>query len=185
MLSVPESALMDRAAAAIVAECPVAYRVAVLVGRGNNGGDALLAGALLVRSGAEVTAVLLAPDVHDRGLATFAGAGGRVLEWAVDAATGATAIADARLVIDGIVGLGGKGGLRADAQSAIASITPGTPVVSVDLPSGLDPDSGDASHPHVRADVTVTFTAPKLCLVLEPASASAGMVVIADVGVNL
>lgn len=185
MLSVPESTLMDRAAAAVVAECPIAYRVAVLIGRGNNGGDALLAGALLVKGGAEVTAVLFAPDVHYRGLAEFAGAGGRVLEWAVDAATGATAIADARLVIDGIVGLGGKGGLRPDAQSAIASITPGTPVVSVDLPSGLDPDSGDASRPHVRADVTVTFTAPKLCLVLEPASASAGRVVIADVGVTL
>ncbi|MES1171589.1 MAG: NAD(P)H-hydrate epimerase, partial [Actinomycetota bacterium] len=87
--------------------------------------------------------------------------------------------------VDGIVGLGGKGGLRADAQSAIASITPATPVISVDLPSGLDPDSGDASRPHVRADVTVTFTAPKLCLVLEPAAASAGRVVIADVGINL
>ena len=65
------------------------------------------------------------------------------------------------------------------------AIIPGTQVISVDLPSGLDPDSGDASEPHVTADTTVTFTAPKFCLTLNPAAASAGRVVIVDVGVDL
>ena len=89
------------------------------------------------------------------------------------------------MVIDGIVGLGGQGGLRATAQSALKAILPGTRVISVDLPSGLDPDSGSATAAHVTADTTVTFTAPKLCLTLKPAAASAGRVVIVDVGVEL
>jgi len=89
------------------------------------------------------------------------------------------------VVIDGIVGLGGHGGLRDAAQAAVQAILPGTPVIAVDLPSGLSPDSGDASAPHVKAETTVTFTAPKLCLTLQPAAASAGRVVVADVGVSL
>jgi NAD(P)H-hydrate repair Nnr-like enzyme with NAD(P)H-hydrate epimerase domain len=98
---------------------------------------------------------------------------------------GAPALAAAALVIDGIVGLGGVGGLRDEAVDAVAAIPAHTKVVAVDLPSGLDPDSGAAGVPHVRADVTVTFTAPKICLVREPAAASAGRVVVADVGVSL
>ena len=67
MLHTPESVLMDRAAAAVAREAMGASRVALLVGRGNNGGDALLAGALLAEGGAAVTAILLAPDAHERG----------------------------------------------------------------------------------------------------------------------
>lgn len=185
MLSTPESALMDRAAAAVAAECSGHRTVALLVGRGNNGGDALLAGALLATAGAQVTAALVAPDAHERGLSKLTEAGGRVVEWAVDAPSARWAIAAAELVVDGITGLRGGAGLREPALSAVRAISHGSVVVAVDLPSGLDPDSGAADAPHVVADVTVTFTAPKPCLVLEPASASAGRVVIADVGIDL
>jgi hydroxyethylthiazole kinase-like uncharacterized protein yjeF len=182
MLRVPESTLMDAAAAAVAAECGTATPVALLVGSGNNGGDALLAGALLAERGAHVSAILFTPDAHERGLEHLAGAGGRILEWRDG---GKEALAAARLVIDGIVGLGGTGGLRDDAIDAVGAIAPKATVVAVDLPSGLDPDSGDAGVAHVHADVTVTFTAPKLCLTTEPAKASAGRIVIADVGVAL
>jgi len=185
MLHTPRAVLMDRAAAALAAEATGARAVALLVGRGNNGGDALLAGALIAGRGASVTAVLLTPDAHKRGLVALAEAGGRVLEWATDAAAAADAIAEADLVIDGIVGIGGKGGLRDDDSAAVGAIAPGTRVIAVDMPSGLDPDSGDASAPHVTAETTVTFTAPKACLVLDPAKASAGRVVLVDVGVTL
>lgn len=185
MLHTPEPVLMDRAAAAVAGEATGASSVALLIGRGNNGGDALLAGALLAGRGVPVTAVLLSPDAHKRGLLALAEAGGQVLEWAVNPEGSANAIAAADLVIDGIVGIGGTGGLREDAQAGVGAITPGTRVISVDLPSGLDPDSGDAGAPHVTADITVTFTAPKLCLTLDPAKASAGRVVIVDVGVTL
>ena len=185
MLHTPESVLMDRAAAAVAVEATGAERAVALVGRGNNGGDALLCCALLAGRGTAVTAVLLAPDAHPRGLAALTDAGGRVIEWDIDAAGALAHIADADLVIDGILGLGGRGGLREAAQAAVSIITPGTRVIAVDLPSGLNPDSGEASAPHVTADTTVTFTAPKLCLTLKPAAASAGRVVVADVGVDL
>jgi hydroxyethylthiazole kinase-like uncharacterized protein yjeF len=182
MLHVSESALMDAAAAAVAHECGDASPVAILVGSGNNGGDALLAGALLAKRGTHVTAILFTPDAHPRGLSHLAGAGGRVVEWGDG---GAAALAAAALVVDGIVGLGGRGGLRDEAIDAVTAIPPEATVVAVDLPSGLDPDSPDAGVAHVKADVTVTFTAPKVCLVREPAAASAGRVVIADVGVAL
>jgi len=185
MITTPEHVLMDRAALAVAGEATGAHRVAVLAGRGNNGGDALLAGSLLAGRGCSVTAVLLAPDAHARGLSELTKAGGQALEWVTDPEEAAFAIASADVVIDGIVGLGGAEGLREDAQAAVSAIKPGTTVISVDLPSGLNPDSGSADHPHVTADITVTFTAPKLCLMLEPAKASAGRVVIADVGVDL
>ncbi|MGC4174914.1 NAD(P)H-hydrate epimerase [Demequina sp.] len=185
MLSTPESVLMDRAAAAVAGEAHGTESVAVLVGAGNNGGDALLAGALLAGRGVPVSAVQLTPHVHPRGLERFTAEGGQLIEWVIDPIGAAAAIEAADTVIDGIVGLGGQGGLRPDAVAAVASIAPGTRVISVDLPSGLDPDSGDASAPHVTAETTVTFTAPKACLMLEPAKASAGRVVIADVGVTL
>ena len=79
-------------------------RVLLLVGAGNNGGDTLFAGARLARRGAEVRAVLLSPDrVHAGGLAALTAAGGRVVS---------AVPAGADLVIDGIVGIGGRGGLR-------------------------------------------------------------------------
>ena len=185
MLHTPEATLMDRASLAIAAECKGLSPVALLVGSGNNGGDALLAGALLARAGAGVTAVLFTPDAHPRGLAHLTDAGGRVLAWQQDPQGARSALRAAAAVIDGIVGIGGKPGLRPAAQEAVAEIAATALVVAVDLPSGLDPDSGDASAPHVTADVTVTFTAPKACLVDQPAAASAGKVVLADVGVGL
>lgn len=185
LLHTPESVLMDRAAAAIAEHAGGAPRVALLVGRGNNGGDALLAGAILAGRGAAVTGILLAPDAHERGLAALASAGGEVIEWDIDSASATAAIVHADLVIDGIIGLGGQGGLRAVAQAAVRAILPGTTILSVDIPSGLDPDSRAATASHVTADITVTFTAPKVCLTLEPASASAGRVLVVDVGVDL
>jgi hydroxyethylthiazole kinase-like uncharacterized protein yjeF len=186
----PEPVLMDRAAAAIAAEAITAgaspaRRVAILAGKGNNGGDALLAGALIATEGPTVTAILLSPDAHPRGLSRLAEAGGRVLSWHDGAERAAREISASDLVIDGITGLGGTPGLRPDARLAVEAISPHARVLAVDLPSGLDPDSPAASAPHVHAHVTVTFTAPKLCLVTQPAAASAGRVVIADVGVDL
>jgi len=185
MLHTPEEHLMDRASAAIAAECADLSPVVLLVGSGNNGGDALLAGALLAEAGAHVTAVLFTPDAHPRGLTQLTQAGGRVLAWQQDPQGARSALRAAAAVIDGIVGIGGKPGLRPDAQEAVAEVSPTAQVIAVDLPSGLDPDSGEDSAPHITADITVTFTAPKACLVDQPAAASAGKVVLADVGVGL
>lgn len=189
MRDTPERVLMDRAAAAVAAAAGAVLdqrggiagaRVVVLAGSGNNGGDALLAGALLARENAIVTAITLGSSVHARGRAALEEAGGRLVPGGDDARETA---AEADLAIDGIVGIGSRPGLRPDAAAVVEALT--CPVVAVDLPSGLDADSGDASATHVRADVTVTFTAPKRCLVEEPAAASAGAMVLADVGIGL
>lgn len=117
MARLPEGALMQRAAAGLAVVCAdvlgrvYGSRVVLLVGSGDNGGDALYAGARLARRGAGVRAVLLAPGrAHTGGLAALRRAGGLVVE-AGDA--GAVALVEgADLVVDGIVGIGGKGGLR-------------------------------------------------------------------------
>ncbi len=191
MMTVPEAALMDRAAAAVADACTslLASRetgvagasVVVLAGGGNNGGDALLAGALLAERGALVRVLPCSDRLHERGAARVSAAGGV----RTDAAAGPVLVAGADLVIDGIVGLGARAGLREPALSLVPLIPRATPVVAVDLPSGLEADSADDDAPHIRATTTVTFTAPKRCLIEQPAAAAAGRVVVADVGIEL
>ncbi|MDN4472540.1 NAD(P)H-hydrate epimerase [Demequina zhanjiangensis] len=191
MMTVPESDLMDRAAVEVAGEClrllesreagVEGAAVVVLAGSGNNGGDALLAGALLAEAGALVRVVPCTDRLHERGAARLSAAGGVRTE----ASAGPVLVAGADLIIDGIVGLGGRPGLREPALSLVPLIPRSVPVVSVDLPSGLEADSPTADAPHVRATSTVTFTAPKRCLLEQPAAAAAGNVVIADVGIDL
>src|SRR5262249_28333453 len=118
MAQLPDGALMARAATGLAVECatllgrPYGARVAVLVGAGSKGGDALHAGAALARRGALVHALLLTPDrAHPAGLAALQRAGGRVV------AAEPGELAHAELVIDGIVGIGGRGALRGAAVS--------------------------------------------------------------------
>ncbi|MGH3772053.1 MAG: NAD(P)H-hydrate dehydratase [Pseudonocardiaceae bacterium] len=132
--------------------------VALLVGAGNNGGDTLWAGAYLRRRGVAVTAVLLSPDrAHPQGLAALRGAGGRIAEQLPD---------HAHLVLDGIVGLSGRGGLRPAAARLVAAVR--VPIIAVDSPSGVDPDTGTAQGPAVTATETVTFGARKPVHLLAP-----------------
>jgi hydroxyethylthiazole kinase-like uncharacterized protein yjeF len=149
-------------------------RVVLLVGSGDNGGDALFAGASLARRGAAVSAVLLGSHTHEGGLAALRAAGGRV-------ATPA-ALRDADLVLDGIVGIGGKGALRDDAVAAVAEISPAALVVAVDVPSGVDADTGEVVGAAVRADVTVTFGTWKPGLLVDPGAEHAGALEFVDIG---
>ncbi|MFI6091519.1 NAD(P)H-hydrate dehydratase [Streptomyces sp. NPDC051218] len=193
MARVPEGALMQRAAAGLAVVCAEVLgkvygsRVVLLVGSGDNGGDALYAGARLARRGAGVTAVLLSPErVHGGGLAAFRAAGGRVAarEGADGVARGLLRRAD--LVVDGIVGIGGKGGLRGPAPELVGAVRVlGTPVVAVDLPSGVDADSGVVDGEAVRADVTVTFGAYKPGLLIDPGREYAGVVRLVDIGLEM
>ena len=189
MQAVPEGALMQRAAAGLAAECVRILRqgvygttVAVLAGAGDNGGDALYAGARLAGRGAAVTAVLLSPDrAHPGGLAALRAAGGHALPAGSPAAT--DVVAGARLVLDGIVGIGGSGGLRPAAAGLVAAVT-GT-VVAVDLPSGVDADTGAVEGEAVRADVTVTFGTLKPGLLVGAGAEHAGDVRLVEIGLDL
>jgi ADP-dependent NAD(P)H-hydrate dehydratase / NAD(P)H-hydrate epimerase len=182
MATLPAGALMQRAAHALAIECaallPKVYgaRVVLLVGGGNNGGDALFAGAELAARGARVTALLLdAEHAHADGLLALDRAGGRPA--GADAAT----VAGADLVVDGIVGIGGRGGLRG-AAIELAAAARDVLTVAVDVPSGVDADTGWAGDDVIAADVTVTFGALKAGLVVGPGAELVGEVRLVDIG---
>ncbi|GGO83579.1 NAD(P)H-hydrate dehydratase [Wenjunlia tyrosinilytica] len=189
MARLPEGALMQRAAAGLAATCAdllghvYGSRVVLLVGSGDNGGDALYAGARLARRGAGVTAVLLSPErVHGPGLVALRAAGGRATG---DRASGERLIQQADLVLDGIVGIGGKGGLRENAAALTrAARACGVLTVAVDLPSGIDPDTGEVRGAAVRADVTVTFGTHKPGLLIDPGAHHAGTVRLVEIGIG-
>ena len=189
MARLGDGVLMQRAAAGLAAASATAIgrvygaRVVVLAGVGDNGGDALFAGALLARRGARVDVVLVDPDrVHAGGLAAARQAGARV-------ATDTRVIARADVVLDGLVGIGGTGGLRPAAAVLAQHITGAdaggtTLVVAVDLPSGVDADTGEVAGPAVRADLTVTFGTYKPGLLVDPGAGHAGAVVLVDIGLE-
>jgi hydroxyethylthiazole kinase-like uncharacterized protein yjeF len=189
MALVPDGTLMRRAAAGLAAvsaslllQSPgyvYGARVVVLAGSGDNGGDALYAGALLARRGAAVIAIAAGPKAHPGGSAELRAAGGRITADAgpIDAAD---------LIIDGLLGIGGRGGLREPfaglaARAELARLD-GATVVAVDLPSGIDADTGVVEGPAVRADITVTFGAIKPGLLIDPGAGHAGAVELVGIG---
>lgn len=151
-------------------------RVLLLVGGGDNGGDALWAGARLAARGCAVEAVLLADHAHEDGLAALRAAGGRTVP------PGHAHRPD--VVLDGIVGIGGRPGLRDDAVAELARHE-GVPVVAVDVPSGVAVDTGEVDGPHVQATLTVTFGTYKPCHLLDPAAQACGPVHLVDLGLDL
>ena len=193
MARLPSGALMQRAAAGLAAVCaglvPRVYgsRVVVLAGSGDNGGDGLYAAARLARRGARVLAVAAGTRVHEAGATALRAAGGRV--------TGpgdpdlAAAMNAADLVLDGLLGIGGRGGLR-EPQAGLAALAEaaragdGTKVVAVDLPSGVDADTGEVTGAAVRADVTVTFGTWKTGLLVDPGADYAGLTKLVDIGLT-
>ncbi len=193
MAQLPDGALMQRAATGLARRCAALLadrfdrvygtRVLLLVGSGDNGGDALYAGAALARRGALVEALLLNPErAHAGGLEAVRAAGGRV----VDKVSG-----HVDLVVDGILGIGGRGGLRdaastvvADASAVLASDGAHPPVVAVDVPSGIDVDTGAVEGIAVHADVTVTFGVLKPGLLVGAGAVHSGLVELVDIGLG-
>jgi ADP-dependent NAD(P)H-hydrate dehydratase / NAD(P)H-hydrate epimerase len=209
MARLPDGTLMSRAAAGLASVCAgllgqvYGSRIAVLAGSGDNGGDALYAGALLAGRGAVVTAIAAAGRIHQEGAAELRRAGGRLLTAAGapaaggapdpnagpagDAAVGEV-LGRADLIIDGLLGIGGRGGLREPA-ARLAGLTErargdGAVVVAVDLPSGVDAETGVVAGPAVRADVTVTFGTWKPGLLIDPGASYAGTVEFIDIGLG-
>lgn len=191
MARLPEGALMQRAAAglayAVLDLLGSAYgrRVLLLVGSGDNGGDALYAGAVLARRGCRVEAWLLADRAHEGGVAALRAAGGRVARFSGPPGAPATTRAEApEVVVDGIVGIGGRGGLREEAVAALRAVA-GVPIVAVDTPSGVEVDTGELAGEHVRAALTVTFGTHKVAHLVDPAAAACGAVQLVDLGLDL
>lgn len=187
MARLPEGTLMQRAASGLASVCAdllgrvYASRVVLLVGSGDNGGDALYAGQRRARRGARVEAVTAGSKTHEAGLRALLDAGGRVL----DPSAAGAAIETADLIIDGLVGIGASGALRepyAELAKAVAAAR--GHVVAVDVPSGVDASTGRVEGAAVRARVTVTMGAYKTGLLVDPGAAYAGRVELVDIGLG-
>ena len=209
MAKVPDGALMQRAAAGLAATCArlldgvYGARVVVLAGSGDNGGDALYGGARLAARGAAVIAVAAGSRLHQAAAADLVARGGRIVDAAGPSSSAASggaaaateispaaiaAIAAADLFIDGLTGIGGHGGLREPAAS-LAQLTEqarrdGALVIAVDLPSGIDADSGEVHGAAIRSDVTVTFGTIKPGLLVDPGATFAGPAELIDIGLG-
>ncbi|ARD42796.1 bifunctional ADP-dependent NAD(P)H-hydrate dehydratase/NAD(P)H-hydrate epimerase [Actinomyces gaoshouyii] len=186
---------MRRAARAVAGAClaelrelrgsVAGSRVLVLVGGGRNGGDALLAGALLARRGARVEARPATDHPHGAALSEARAAGVAVADAPAPSPVGAAA----DLIIDGLTGIGASGPLRPRAAALIAPlIAAGAPgerafrVLAVDVPSGVGVDDGSLPGPVLAADRTVTFTCPRGAHLLPPAAPLSGRVDVVDLG---
>ncbi|MDQ1740147.1 MAG: ADP-dependent NAD(P)H-hydrate dehydratase / NAD(P)H-hydrate epimerase, partial [Pseudonocardiales bacterium] len=179
-----DGALMARAARAVTVETvgmlgfSYGARVVLLVGPGDNGGDALYAGAELSRRGVAVAAVLADPaKAHAGGLAALRAAGGRQVPLA-DAGP-------ADLIIDGLLGIGARGPVREALIPLVRwSLQSPAPVLSVDIPSGVDPDTGAVAGPAVRAAATVCMGALKAGLLVGQGRLHTGRLRLVELGLG-
>ncbi len=193
MATLSDGELMQRAAQGLEMICVdqilalrgtvIGAQVAVLVGSGNNGGDALWAATGLAQRGAKVCAYAMSDQVHSEGAAALVAVGGRIIDvHELDA----DPHIEADLILDGIVGIGGSGALRPPADSyARAASASSALIIAVDVPSGVDADTGAVADADscIEADLTVTFGCLKPGLLLAPGRFQVGEVTLVDIGV--
>jgi hydroxyethylthiazole kinase-like uncharacterized protein yjeF len=189
---IPGIILMESAAQRVVEYIAAHFspvteqRIVVVCGKGNNGGDGLaVARHIHIRFNPRSLQVVLTADAAELR-------GDAAVNLAMLHASGVQEYRDfgpemrsATLVIDAVLGTGLKGAASGSALDAILEINSSFPfakVVAVDIPSGLSGDSGTAPGAYVRADATVTFTAPKICHVMSPACDLMGKLTISSIG---
>src|SRR6185503_1912691 len=196
-IGIPSLVLMENAGRQAVAAMEAIYsdllerQVAVLCGRGNNGGDGFVVARTLVQRGVDVAVFLIGRVAEVRGdarvnLEILGRLGLTVVEIADSQAWELhfSEVSDCTLIVDAIFGTGLNAPISGFIESVVTDVNEsGIPVVSIDLPSGLSADTSDPIGPSIEAGLTVTLAAPKLPLVLPPAEIHAGDIVIADIGI--
>src|SRR5438876_3492515 len=196
-IGIPSLVLMENAGRQAVAAMETMYsdlserQVAVLCGRGNNGGDGFVVARTLIQRGIDVSVFLIGRVADVRGDArTNLEILGRLGLTVVEIADSQSwelhfsEIGDCTLIVDAIFGTGLNAPVSGLMETVIADVNAsGVPVVSIDLPSGLSADSPEPIGDCIDASMTVTLAAPKLALVLPPGEEHAGDVVIADIGI--
>jgi len=196
-IGVPSPVLMENAGRQVVSAMEAAFdrlaeaRVAVLAGRGNNGGDGFVVARVLSQAGVDVQVYLLGAAADVRGdarlnLDILGRLGLDVVEvrtsqdWELHGAE----VLRCDIVVDALFGTGLKTPLEGLAETIAQDLNASAvPVVAVDLPSGLSADDSAPIGAVVEASLTVTFAAPKLPLMLPPGEEVAGTVVVADIGI--
>lgn len=164
--------------------------VIVAAGPGNNGGGGLAAARHLANRGAVVHVVLARPALRATGaarhqLATLLAMGIPCCVAGYDLTPGDldTTLAGADVIVDAVLGYNADGAPRGEVAQLIAAVVrAGRSVVSLDLPSGIDPDSGDAPGVAIRAQATLTLALPKLGLLTERGAPHAGRIYLGDLG---
>lgn len=187
-LGLPGAVLMYNAGSAVAEE--VAHGpMGIVCGKGNNGGDGFVVAVRALARGQEPRVVVLAGPDTLRGDAklyhdVFVKMGGKP-NYATTESAAASAVqdlADCPVLVDAMLGTGFAGAVRGAILAAITH-WPKAWTVAVDVPSGLDADTGEALGPCIRADVTVTFQAPKLGFREPGAKGWLGRVRVADIGI--
>jgi len=197
-LGVPSLTLMEQAGRQVVATVESRWpsladrgRIAVVCGKGNNGGDGFVAARLLAARGAAVQACLAAPAAEIGGdaqvnLSALRQAGVPLVDVSTSSSweTVRADLGGFDLVIDALFGTGLTRPLAGHWRSIARDLDAlDVPLTSVDLPSGLSADTPQPIGEAVAATLTVTLGAPKLPLLLDPAAGRAGAVVVADIGI--
>lgn len=193
MARTPAGALMARAATGLAVTVAdwlrqrrgrlLGARVLLVVGAGSNGGDALFAGAWLARRGVAVRWMALSTSTHTAGTDALHIAGGRPCP--VEEVAAQAEWAD--VALDAVVGIGGRPGLSPAATHVFGVLAAhGVDVIAVDLPSGVDPDTGETPRDgrHVQAAMTVTFGTHKVATLVDPAASACGEVRLVDIGLD-
>jgi hydroxyethylthiazole kinase-like uncharacterized protein yjeF len=179
---VPSLDLMERAGeglAAVVARHALSGRVAVVCGKGNNGGDGLVAARLLRQVGREVDVLAVAPPEELRGDAAEQL---RRLPGEPPLPFEASRLKSAGAIVDALLGTGATGPPREPAVIEAINAA-GAPVVAADVPSGVDASTGEAAGPAVSAVATATFHQAKPGLWIHPGKAHAGAVEVIAIGI--
>jgi len=196
-IGIPSLVLMENAGRQVVAAMEAAYeaqlegRVAVLCGRGNNGGDGFVVARTLLQRGIDTAVFVIAPLASVRGdartnLEILGRLGVTVVEIADEQSWELhfSEISQCTLIVDAMFGTGLKDGLSGMLETVVADVNASDiPIVAIDLPSGLSSDTPHLVGDCIDASMTVTLAAPKLPLILPPGEAHSGEVVIADVGI--
>jgi NAD(P)H-hydrate epimerase len=164
-------------------------RVAVVCGAGNNGGDGYVVGRHLLLRGADVRLVAAVDPARLKGDArvnhdAFAGVGGEVRRVAPSRAAVGAALEGAEVVVDALFGTGLDRPIEGELADVVTAMNDAAGrKVAIDLPSGLDADTGRTLGVCFRAELTVTFAHPKLGLLTPGGAVAAGAVEVADIGV--
>ncbi len=194
-IGIPGPVLMEQAGRACAEEAEALLpenqpgRIAVICGKGNNGGDGLVAARYLHNAGHEVEIFMLAHSDSLRGDALLNRNILNSLDVPVKVRASQESVSNMDLksfhvLVDAIFGTGLSKQVRGVYETAIEKINAsGKPVVSVDIPSGLSSDTGQVMGCAVKATVTVTFGAPKVGQLVFPGADIAGDLVVADIGI--
>ena len=180
-IGIPSLDLMENAGRHVAEEVCAGKKVAIFCGTGNNGGDGFVAARYLAESGVETRVYIVGKKARIRGDVRFnlerMGFEAKEIDRVIEL--------DADLIIDAIFGIGLKGELKEPARSIVRNLNKrGIPIVSVDVPSGLDADTGEVLGEAIRATKTVTMQFAKNGFYINKGPEYVGEVVVVDIGIK-